>query len=76
MAARREWLDGSPVAWTRENRSRYDRRNQRYPSDLTASEWRELEPLLPVAQKIGRPRTYSLHEVINGIRYVQRYGIP
>jgi putative transposase len=35
-----------------------------------------LEPLLPVAQWIGRPRTYSLRDVINGIRYVQRYGIP
>jgi transposase len=76
MAARREWLDGSPVAWTKENRPRYDRRNQRYPSDLTADEWRELEPLLPVAQGIGRPRTYSHQEIINGIRYVQRYGIP
>jgi transposase len=76
MAARREWLDGSPVAWTKENRPRYDRRNQRYPSDLTADEWRELEPLLPVAQGIGRPRTYSHQDIINGIRYVQRYGIP
>jgi transposase len=76
MAARREWLEGSPVAWTKENRPRYDRRNQRYPSDLTADEWRELEPLLPVAQGIGRPRTYSHQDIINGIRYVQRYGIP
>lgn len=76
MASRREWLDGSAVAWTKENRPRYDRRNQRYPSDLTADEWRELEPLLPVAQGIGRPRTYSLQEILNGIRYVQRYGIP
>ena len=76
MAARREWLDGSAVVWTKENRARYDRRNQRYPSDLTPDEWRELEPLLPIAQRIGRPRTYSLQEVINGIRYVQRYGIP
>ncbi|WP_425350883.1 transposase, partial [Methylobacterium aquaticum] len=63
MAARREWLDGSAVAWTKENRPRYDRRNQRYPSDLTPDEWRELEPLLPVAQGTGRPRTYSLQEV-------------
>lgn len=35
-----------------------------------------MEPLLPVAQGIGRPRTYSLQEILNGIRYVQRYGIP
>src|SRR3954471_20649331 len=76
MAGRRESLDGSAVAWTKKNRPQYDRRNQRYPSDLTADEWRELEPLLAVARGIGRPRTYSLEEVINGIRYVQRYGIP
>ncbi|QRE77263.1 IS5 family transposase [Methylobacterium aquaticum] len=76
MAARREWLDGSAVVWTKENRARYDRRNQRYPSDLTPDEWRELEPFLSIAQGIGRPRTYSLQEIINGIRYVQRYGIP
>ena len=35
-----------------------------------------LEPLLPVAQGQGRPRTHMLREVMNGIRYVQRYGIP
>lgn len=64
------------MAWTKENIARYDRRNQRYPSDLTPDEWRGLEPFLPVAQGIGRPRTYSLQEIVNGIRYVQRYGIP
>ena len=35
-----------------------------------------LEPLLPVAKGAGRPRTYVLREIMNGIRYVQRYGIP
>jgi putative transposase len=35
-----------------------------------------LEPLLPVARGQGRPRTHVLREVMNGIRYVQRYGIP
>ena len=35
-----------------------------------------LEPLLPVARGQGRPRTHMLREVMNGIRYVQRYGIP
>lgn len=62
--------------WTAENRSRYDRRDQRYPSDLTNEEWVLLEPMLPVAKGSGRPRKYVLREVMNGIRYVQRYGIP
>ena len=35
-----------------------------------------LEPLLPVPRGQGRPRTHPLREVMNGIRYVQRYGIP
>lgn len=64
------------MVWTAKNRSRYDRRGQRYPSDLTNDEWAILEPLLPVAQGKGRPRHHLLREVMNGIRYVQRYGIP
>lgn len=64
------------MVWTDENRPRYDRRGQRYPSDLTNEEWAALEPLLPVAQGQGRPRTHVLREIMNGIRYVQRYGVP
>ena len=62
--------------WTAGNRSRYDRRGQRYPSDVTNDELSVLEPLVPLAKSIGRSRTYPLREVWNGIRYVQRYGIP
>lgn len=76
MAPRPEWLNEDSVVWTEENRSRYDRRGQRYPSDITNDEWMTLEPMLPVAQGTGRPRVHSLREIINGIRYVQRYGIP
>jgi putative transposase len=76
MAVRREWLSGDPVVWTDHNRARYDRRGQRYPSDVTDADWALLEPLLPVAQGQGRPRVHLLREIMNGIRYVQRYGIP
>ena len=64
------------MVWTDENRARYDRRGQRYPSDITDAEWSILQPLLPVAQGCGRPRVHVLREIMNGIRYVQRYGIP
>ncbi len=64
------------MVWTPKNRPRYDRRGQRYPSDLSNEEWEVLGPHLPVAQGQGRPRDYSLREVMNGIRYVVRYGIP
>lgn len=76
MSYRQELLSGTALVWTDENRSRYDRRGQRYPSDLTNEEWHILEPLLPVAKGVGRPRTHSLREIMNGIRYVQRYGVP
>lgn len=43
---------------------------------MNNEEWEVLEPMLPVAKGIGRPRKHSLREIINGIRYVQKYGIP
>ena len=76
MSYRAGLLSGTTLAWTDENRLRYDRRGQRYPSDLTNEEWVALEPFLPVAKGIGRPRVHRLREVMNGIRYVQRYGVP
>ena len=39
-------------------------------------EWASLGPLLPVAAGMGRRRTHSVREIVNGIRYVQKYGIP
>ena len=62
------------MVWTAENRGRYDRRGQRYPSDLTNEEWAALQPLLPVRQGRGRPRAHRLREVMNGIRYVVRHA--
>ena len=61
---------------TATKRGRHDRRDPRYPSDLTNEEWVVLQPLLPVRQRRGRPRVHQLREVMNGIRYVLRYGIP
>lgn len=62
--------------WTPETRAKYDRRDLRYPSDLRNEEGAEIEPLLPKPSGRGRPREYLLREIINGIRYVLRYGIP
>ena len=47
-----------------------------YPSDLTNAQWEELEPLLPPAKPGGRRRSVNMREVINGILYVLRGGIP
>ncbi len=47
-----------------------------YPSDLTAAQWEELVPLLPPDTTRGPPRTTDLREVVKGILYVLRGGIP
>ncbi len=45
-----------------------------YPSDLSNAEWQILEPLLPSQKVGGRPRGYSIREVINAIQYLLRGG--
>jgi transposase len=45
-----------------------------YPSDLTDAQFARLEPLLPKAKPGGRPREVNLHDVVNGILYVNRAG--
>ena len=49
---------------------------KRYPSDLTDEEGTILEPLIPDSRSGGRPRSTNMHEVMNGIFYVLRGGIP
>src|SRR5262245_21388863 len=45
-----------------------------YPSDLTDAQFARLEPLLPRAKPGGRPRSVNLHDILNGILYVNRTG--
>lgn len=49
---------------------------KRYPSDMTDDEWAILEPLIPAAKPGGRHRSANMREVVNGIFYVLRGGIP
>ena len=60
--------------WTNENRSRYDRRQLRYPSDLTDEEWAFVAPVIPPAKRGGGKRTVSIREVVNGLMYVLSTG--
>ena len=60
--------------WTTENRSRYNRDKQRYPSDLTDEEWVHVVPLIPPAKHGGRNRRVDEREVVNGIMYVLSTG--
>jgi transposase len=62
------------MAWTAEHRRAADRRGLRYPSDLTASEWALVAPLIRAAKRGGRPRVVEVREVLNAIFYVLSTG--
>ena len=44
--------------------------------DLTDEQWAILVPLLPVGRKPGRPRRWTLRQLIDGIRFRTRTGCP
>ena len=44
------------MAWTEITRRKYRRDGLRYASHLTDAEWALIEPLLPPASPLGRPR--------------------
>jgi transposase len=48
--------------------------HQPYPSDLTDAQWAILEPLLPKARPLGRPRKNRLRRVLDAILYRNRNG--
>lgn len=60
--------------WTPTTREQHNRKAARYQSDLTDEEWRVIEPHLPEARTTGRPRTWPMREIVNGIFYVMRAG--
>ncbi len=45
-----------------------------YPSDLTDAQWAILEPLLPKANPLGRPRKNDMRRVVDAILYRNRNG--
>lgn len=46
-----------------------------YPSDLTDSQWRIIQDLIPPAKSGGRPRSLDMRQVINAILYITVCGI-
>ncbi len=61
--------------WTPTTRLQHSRDDLRYSTDLTDAEWSVVEPLLPPACRLVRPRLWSMREILNGIFYVMRGGI-
>jgi transposase len=62
--------------WTEITRRQYERGGLRYASDLTDAEWAVIEPSMPPAKRVGRPRSTELREVVNAILYLLRAGCP
>ena len=60
--------------WTDSTRSQYERQCRRYATDLKDVEFALIEPFLPPARRLGRPRTTDLREVVNAVLYVLRTG--
>jgi putative transposase len=50
--------------------------DKRYDSDLTDQEHAILEPLLPKPKRRGRRRSVVLREILDGIFYILRGGVP
>ena len=48
--------------------------SQRYPTDLTDTEWTIVTPFIPAAKPGGRPRTTDMREVVNATVYLLRSG--
>ena len=55
--------------WTETTQPQYRRDGLRYASDVTDAEWAQIEALLPLPKKLGRPRTTALRAVVNAMLY-------
>jgi putative transposase len=60
--------------WTEITRRKYEREGRRYASDLTDAEWALIEPPMPAAKRLGRPRETELRAVLDAILYIARTG--
>jgi len=62
------------MPWTETTREKYERNCPRYASDMTDKEWVLIEPHMPQAMRLGRPRKTDLREVMNAILYIAASG--
>ena len=64
------------MPWNETTRQQYRRACDRFETDLTDAEWQLIEPLLPPASKMGRPRSTDPREVWNAIQYMLGTACP
>jgi transposase len=62
------------MTWTEITRREHDRRELRYASDCTDSEWAVIALLMPEPSKVGRPRTTCMRSVWDAIQYIATTG--
>ena len=62
--------------WTDTTRALHARTGLALPSDLTDAEWAVLEPLLPPASYVGRPRKWPMRRIVEAILFLLRGGLP
>jgi transposase len=62
------------MVWTEATRRQYRRDGLRYASNLTDAEWALIEPFMPAARRVGRPRMTCLRAVVNAILYLASTG--
>ncbi len=62
------------MVWTEITRRHYRRDGLRYESNTTDAEWFVMEPLLPPASALGRPRATDMRAVIDAILYIASPG--
>src|SRR5467141_3569105 len=76
----RLWYDGCVkqssrhTMWSEITRRKYEREGQRYASNVTDAEWALIEPHMPAAKPLGRPREIELRAVLDAILYIARTG--
>ncbi len=62
------------MPWTEAARHVYRRECPRYASDLMDREWALIKPFMPPPNRLGRPRTTDLREVMNALLYIASTG--
>jgi transposase len=60
--------------WTETTQQQYRRDGLRYASDVSDAEWAQIEALLPVPKRLGRPRTTPMRQVVNALLYLLTTG--
>lgn len=60
--------------WTEITRAQYRRDELRYTSDMRPAEWAQIAPLLPPANRRGRPRRWGLRVILDAILYLASTG--